>query len=159
MKKTGKSNAARLLDQQHILYELISYESEESDNIAMHVSETLGIPPESLFKTLVLTGDKGSHLVCIIPANKELNLKKAAKVSGNKKVELVPVKDILSLTGYVRGGCSPIGMKKKFPTYIHGTCLNEDNIHVSAGFPGLQLRIAAKDLIGFCEAQVADLCD
>ena len=119
--KIQKTNAARLLDSKKIAYELVPYQVDESDLSAVHVAEQLSEPIEQVFKTLVLRGDKSGFFVCVIPGADELNLKFAAKVSGNKSCDLIPMKDILGVTGYIRGGCSPLGMKKKFPTFIHNT--------------------------------------
>lgn len=156
-KKTEKTNAARLLDKAHISYKLISYEFDENDLAAQHVADSLGQDIARVFKTLVLHGDKTGHIVCVVPGNAEVNLKALAKVSGNKKVEMIAMKDLLGVTGYIRGGCSPIGMKKPFPTYFHSTALDFDTIYVSAGVRGLQLEIAPSDLIGFVRASVADV--
>ena len=153
----AKTNAARLLDQAKIAYELIPYEVDESDLSATHVAETLGENVDQVFKTLVLHGDKSGYFVCIIPGDKELNLKLAAKISSNKNCEMIPMKDLLGITGYIRGACSPIGMKKHFPTYIHETCLEFDFIYVSAGQRGLQIKAAPKDVINIARAQVAIL--
>lgn len=142
-----KTNAARLLDKAKIQYELIAYEVDETDLSAVHVAGQLQEPVERVFKTLVLKGDKIDYFVCIIPAAEELNLKKAAKISGNKSCDMIPMKELLSITGYIRGACSPIGMKKHFPTFIHESCLNYEHIYVSAGKRGLQLHIAPQDLI------------
>lgn len=156
-KKTEKTNAARLLDKAHISYKLIPYEFDENDLAAQHVADSLGQDIARVFKTLVLHGDKTGHIVCVVPGNAEVNLKALAKVSGNKKVEMIAMKDLLGVTGYIRGGCSPIGMKKPFPTYFHSTALDFDTIYVSAGVRGLQLEIAPSDLIGFVRASVADV--
>jgi len=145
--KIDKTNAARLLDKAKIAYELISYTVDESDLSAVHVAAQLNEPIEKVFKTLVLKGDKTGYFVCVIPGAEELDLKKAAKVSGNKKCDLIPMKELLSVTGYIRGACSPVGMKKVFPTYIHETCLNFDRFYVSAGQRGLQIHLAPQDLI------------
>lgn len=155
--KIAKTNAARLLDQAKITYELIPYEVDESDLSATHVAETLGENIDQVFKTLVLHGDKSGYFVCIIPGNKELNLKLAAKISGNKSCEMIPMKNLLGITGYIRGACSPIGMKKHFPTYIHETCLEFEFIYVSAGQRGLQIKVAPQELINIARAQVATL--
>ena len=117
--KIAKTNAARLLDQAKVTYDLIPYEVDEQDLSAIHVANSLGEDIEQVFKTLVLNGDKSGHFVCVIPGDYEIDLKMAAKESGNKKCDLIPLKELLPLTGYIRGGCSPIGMKKRFPTYIH----------------------------------------
>jgi Cys-tRNA(Pro)/Cys-tRNA(Cys) deacylase len=155
--KIDKTNAARLLDQAKIPYELIPYQFDENDMSAPHVAETLNEPVEQVFKTLVLKGDKSGYFVCIIPGDSEVDLKKAAKVSGNKNCDLIPQKDLLPLTGYIRGGCSPIGMKKHFSTYIHETCLLYDHIFVSAGQRGLQMKIATADLVEITKAETADI--
>ena len=145
--KINKTNAARLLDKAKIAYELIPYEVDEKDLSAIHVAASLGEDIEQVFKTLILHGDKTGYFVCVIPGEHEVDLKLAAKVSGNKKCDLIPMKELLPLTGYIRGGCSPIGMKKPFPTYIHETCLQFSYIYISAGQRGLQLKLNPKDLI------------
>lgn len=152
-----KTNAARLLDAHNIPYELIPYDAGEVELGAVHVAEQIGEPIERVFKTLVLRGDKNGCFVCVVPGDKEVDLKLAAKVSGNKNCALIPVKDLLGLTGYIRGGCSPIGMKKHFPTYIHDTCRQFPFIYVSAGMRGLQMRIAPDDLVRAAEAEVCVL--
>ena len=155
--KINKTNAARLLDRDKVAYELIPYEVDENDLSAPHVAQQLGEDINCVFKTLVLHGDRTGHFVCVIPGEHEVDLKLAAKVSGNKKCDLIHVKELLPLTGYIRGGCSPIGMKKLFPTYIHRTCLGFPYIYVSAGMRGLQLKIAPQDLIREVKAEVCDL--
>ena len=157
--KIAKTNVARLLDKAKVKYELIPYEVDENDLSAIHVAESLGEDIEQVFKTLVLHGDKSGYFVCVIPGEHELNLKRAAKVSGNKKCDLIPMKDLLPLTGYIRGGCSPLGMKKRFPTFIHESCLEFPYIYVSAGVRGLQIKLAAQDLIKESNAQVCQLFD
>ena len=152
-----KTNAARLLDAHNIPYELIPYDAGEVELGAVHVAEQIGEPIERVFKTLVLRGDKNGCFVCVVPGDKEVDLKLATKVSANKSCWLIPVKDLLELTGYIRGGCSPIGMKKHFPTYIHDTCRQFPFIYVSAGMRGLQLRIAPDDLVRAAEAEVCVL--
>lgn len=152
--KIHKTNAARLLDQAKIIYSLIPYNVDESDLSAIHVAEQLEEPIEQVFKTLVLHGDKSGYFVCVIPGAEELDLKVAAKASGNKSCHMILMKDLLSITGYVRGACSPIGMKKKFPTYIHETCNNFEFIYISAGQRGLQIKIAPADLIKITEAHI-----
>jgi len=142
-----KTNAARLLDKAKIKYQLITYEVDENDLSAVHVASQLNEAVEQVFKTLVLKGDKTSYFVCIIPGAEELDLKKAAKLSGNKSCEMIPMKELLAITGYIRGACSPIGMKKHFPTFIHESCLTFDKIYVSAGKRGLQLHLSPQDLI------------
>ena len=157
--KINKTNVARLLDKAKVIYDLIPYEVDENDLSAIHVAESLGENIEQVFKTLVLHGDKSGHFVCVIPGEHEVNLKKAAKVSGNKKCDLIPMKELLPLTGYIRGGCSPIGMKKHFPTYIHESCQEFEHIYVSAGVRGLQIKIAPQDLIQQSRAIVCNLLD
>lgn len=156
-KKLEKTNAARLLDKAGINYRLIPYEFDENDLAAQHVAESLGQPIEQVFKTLVLHGDKTGHIVCVVPGNAEVDLKALAKASSNKKVEMIAMKDLLAVTGYIRGGCSPIGMKKRFPTWFHSSALDFDTIYVSAGVRGLQLEISPSDLISFVGASVADV--
>ncbi len=141
-----KTNAARLLDSHKISYSLVPYEVDENDLSAVHVAEQLNEPIQQVFKTLVLKGDKTGHFVCVIPGAEELNLKLAAKVSGNKNCDLIPMKEVLPTTGYIRGGCSPIGMKKPFPTFIHSTAFQFEYIYISAGVRGLQIKIAPNDL-------------
>ena len=156
-KKIEKTNAARLLDKAKISYNLIPYEFDENDLAAQHVADSLGQDIAKVFKTLVLHGDKTGYIVCVIPGDKEVDLKGLAKVSGNKKVEMIPMKDLLSVTGYIRGGCSPIGMKKRFPTYFHSTAVDHDVIYVSAGVRGLQIEIDPHALIRFVQAAVAEV--
>lgn len=152
-----KTNAARLLDKLGIKYEMIAYEVDESDLSATAVATKLGQNIEKVFKTLVLRGDKSGVFVCIIPGGEELDLKKAAQASGNKSAAMIAMKEILELTGYIRGGCSPIGMKKKYPTYIDESCTLYDFIFVSAGIRGLQIKIAPNDLIAGASCKIADL--
>ena len=155
--KIAKTNAARLLDKDKIAYELVPYEVDENDLSCIHVAATLGENIGQVFKTLVLHGDKSGYFVCVIPGEHEIDLKMAAKVSGNKKCDLIPMKELLPITGYIRGGCSPIGMKKHFPTYIHATCQDFPFIYVSAGVRGLQVKIAPADLIKVSKAEVCML--
>ena len=157
MKKVNKTNAARLLDQAKVAYELIPYEVDESNLAADHVAASLGEDIRCVFKTLVLKGDRNGHFVCVVPGDAEVDLKKAAKVSGNKKADLIAMKELLPTTGYIRGGCSPIGMKKPFPTIFHTTCNDFPYIFVSAGQRGLQLKMAPQVLVSFVGATVADL--
>ena len=156
-KKIEKTNAARLLDKAGIKYNLIPYEFDENDLAAQHVADSLGQDIAMVFKTLVLQGDKTGHIVCVVPGNLEVDLKSLAKASGNKKVEMIAMKDLLGVTGYIRGGCSPIGMKKRFPTYFHSTAMNFDHIYVSAGVRGLQIEISPSALIDFVGANVAEV--
>lgn len=156
-KKIDKTNAARLLDKAKIAYELIPYTVDEDNLAATHVAEELGEDIATVFKTLVLRGDRAGLFVCVIPGDKEVDLKAAARVSGNKKADLIAMKELLPTTGYMRGGCSPIGMKKPLPTFIHSTCLDHERIYISAGVRGLQIAIAPNDLIAYVGATVADI--
>ena len=156
-KKIEKTNAARLLDRAKIAYELIPYTVDEDNLAATHVAEELGEDIATVFKTLILRGDRNGHFVCVIPGDKEVDLKAAARVSGNKKADLIPMKELLPTTGYIRGGCSPIGLKKPFPTIFHSSVLEHDRIYVSAGVRGLQIAIAPNDIISFVGATVADI--
>lgn len=156
-KKIEKTNAARLLDRAGIRYEPVPYIVDETNLAATHVAEQLGEPIEQVFKTLILKGERTGHFVCVVPGDLEIDLKAAARASGNKKVDLIPMKELLPVTGYIRGGCSPIGMKKRFPTYIHRTAVNYPFIYISAGIRGLQLKIAPNDLIAYVGATVADI--
>ena len=156
-KKIDKTNAARLLDRAKIAYDLVPYMVDEDNLAATHVAEELGEDIATVFKTLVLRGDRAGLFVCVIPGDKEVDLKAAARVSGNKKADLIPMKELLPTTGYIRGGCSPIGMKKPLPTFIHSTCLDHERIYISAGVRGLQIAIAPADLVSFVGATVTDL--
>ena len=157
MSKELKTNAARLLDKAGIAYNLTTYEVDENDLSAVHVAEQLGVDTGLLFKTLVLRGDRNGIFVCVISGDAEVDLKKAAKVSGNKNADLIAMKELLSLTGYIRGGCSPIGMKKRFPTFIDSLALARAEIYISAGIRGLQIKLAPDNLIAFLAAKTADL--
>ena len=152
-----KTNAARLLDSEGISYELVSYDVDESDLSASSVAAKLHQDIGQVFKTLVLRGDKTGVIICIIPGNKELDLKKAAKVSGNKNAAMVLMKEILELTGYIRGGCSPVGMKKKYSTYIDENFILYDHIYISAGIRGLQMKISPDDLILVTGSEICSL--
>lgn len=157
MSKNVKTNAARLLEKAKIPFGLVPYPVDEEHLDAGHVADALGEDINCVFKTLVLQGDKVGHFVCVVPGNAEVDLKKAAKVAGAKKCDLIPMKELLPLTGYIRGGCSPVGMKKPFPTFFHSTAPEFDIIYVSAGMRGLQLAINPHDLINYCRATVADI--
>ncbi|MDE5659524.1 MAG: Cys-tRNA(Pro) deacylase [Muribaculaceae bacterium] len=152
-----KTNAARLLEKAKIPFELIPYEFDPDDLAAQHVADALGEDINRVFKTLVLHGERAGHFVCVVPGNAEVDLKKAAKVAGAKKADLIPMKELLPLTGYIRGGCSPIGMKKAFPTFFHTSATDFDRIFVSAGVRGLQLAINPRDLIDYTRASLADI--
>ena len=152
-----KTNAARILDRLKIPYSIQEYVPDEEDLSAVHVAEQIGQPVEKVYKTLVLQGDKTGHLVVIIPGAAELNLKKIAQLSQNKSCQMIASKDVLPLTGYIRGGCSPVGMKKQFPTYMDQTCLQHEFIFVSAGIRGAQLKLAPQDLIAAIQAKLVEL--
>jgi len=152
-----KTNAARILDRLKIGYELIEYEVDESDLSAVHLAKTAGIPIDQVFKTLVLEGDKSGFFVCIIPGGNEIDLKKAAFASSNKKVAMIPMKDLEPLTGYIRGGCSPLGMKKNFPVYIDKSAFNQSFIFISAGLRGMQIKLSPADLMMACKAIKVDI--
>lgn len=156
-KKIEKTNAARLLDKAGLKYNLIPYKFDENDLAAQHVADSLGQDIARVFKTLVLHGDKTGYIVCVVPGNCEVELKSLAKASGNKKVEMIAMKDLLQVTGYIRGGCSPVGMKKGFPTFFHSTAMDFETIYVSAGVRGLQIEIAPEDLIKFVRGTLADV--
>ena len=153
-----KTNAARLLDRAGIDYKLVPYEVDEQNLAADHVASQLGEPIEQVFKTIVLHGDKTGHFVCIVAGNREVDLKKAAKASGNKKSELIPMKELFHVTGYIRGGCTALGMKKKLPVYISEGALSFPFIYVSAGQRGLQIKVSPADWIKATDAVPADLC-
>lgn len=157
MAQISKTNAARLLDRAKISYRLVPYRVDETNLAATHVAEELGEDIATVFKTLVLHGDRSGHFVCVIPGDKEVDLKKAAKAAGAKKAELVAMKELLPLTGYIRGGCSPIGLKKPLPIFIHRSATEHDEIFISAGIRGLQIAIAPADLTEFTKATVTDL--
>lgn len=152
-----KTNAIRILDQHRIAYETVEYEVDESDLSATTVAQKLGQNVEQVFKTLVLRGDKTGVFVCVIPGNFDVDLKKAATVSGNKSCEMIAMKELLPLTGYIRGGCTPIAMKKNYPTYIDESCMLFNFIYISAGVRGMQIKIDPSDLIELAEMETADL--
>ena len=149
-----KTNAARLLDAAGIRYSLVEYTVDEDHLEASHVAEQLGEDLDRVFKTLVLRGDKSGPFVCVIPGSLEVDLKVAARISGNKNCEMVHVKELLPLTGYIRGCCSPLGMKKQFPTFLHESALLYDTIYISAGVRGMQICIAPQDLIQFIDTKI-----
>lgn len=152
-----KTNAIRLVEQAGLRFRTMTYDYDEHDLSGTHAAQAMGMPPEQVFKTLVARSDKGAVLVFCIPVCCELDLKKAARASGSKKIELVAVKELLGLTGYIRGGCSPIGMKKSYPTYIDETAVLYDEIAVSAGQRGQQLLLSPDDLIQFVNMIPTDL--
>ena len=153
----NKTNVMRMLDSAKILYTSAQYEYDENDLSGVHAAEVLGLQAEMVFKTLVAKGDRTGVTGFVIPVSEELDLKKAASVSKNKKIEMLHVKELLGVTGYIRGGCSPIGMKKKFNTFIDETCMLFDNISISAGARGCQVLIAPNDLIRYIGAELRDL--
>lgn len=152
-----KTNAMRMLDAARIPYEVLTYEVDENDLSGMHIAQELGFPCERMFKTLVARGDRTGPLVFCIPVAGELELRRAAAQTGNKKIELVPVKELLGLTGYIRGGCSPIGMKKRFPTYMDESALLYEKITVSSGTRGAQLLLSRAALVDFVQARLLPL--
>ena len=151
-KKVIKTNAVRMVEQAKIPYVIHEYDVDTAHLDALHAADGMGIPVEEVYKTIVLTGDRTGHLVACISAHKELDLKQVAKISGNKRVELLSLDQLEPLTGYVRGGCSPIGMKKKFPTFIEESAMHHKTIRISAGKRGLQMELAPKDLQKMTEA-------
>ena len=159
MKKIKKTNAARILDNLKIDYEIKTYEFDENDLSAVHFAETAGLDINSVFKTLVTRGDKTGIIMAVIGGADEINLKSLAKASGNKSVEMISLKELLPLTGYIRGGCSPLGAKKNYPVYLDEKALTQEKISISAGQRGMQLVLTPKDLIKAANATVADLVD
>ena len=155
----NKTNAMRLLDGAGIPYRAVEYEYDEKDLGGQHVAAVTGMDPDQVFKTLVARGEKRGILVFCIPVSCELDLKKAAKAAGDKKVEMIHMKELLGLTGYIRGGCSPVGMKKKYPTFMEETALLYEEIAVSGGARGLQMILAPQALIDYEEITTADLVD
>ncbi|MBQ1336929.1 MAG: Cys-tRNA(Pro) deacylase [Thermoguttaceae bacterium] len=159
MSTQTKTNATRLLEAAGVPFTTLEYEVDESDLSGMHIAAQLNLPPEQIFKTLVLMeeGKKKECLVCCIPTRDELDLKKVARAFGVKKCDLIPMKDLKDLTGYIRGGCSPVGMTKKYPTIFDETAILFDKIYVSAGMRGMQIVIEPNALMNFVEAKTADL--
>ncbi|MCM1319961.1 MAG: Cys-tRNA(Pro) deacylase [Muribaculaceae bacterium] len=157
MPHSVKTNAARLLDRAKIPYRLIPYTVDPDNLAADHVAAELGEDINCVYKTLVLHGNNTGYFVCVIPGNREVDLKKAAKASGNKKAEMIPMKDLLNVTGYIRGGCSPLGMKKAFPTYVQEDAVSLTEFFVSAGQRGLQICVNPAQLIELIKANVADI--
>ena len=154
-----KTNAVRLAEKAGLPCRTAEYEFDEKDLNGMHAAEGIGMPPEQVFKTLVARNERNQYYVFCVPVCAELNLKKAAAASDSKKIELIAVKELLPLTGYIRGGCSPIGMKKPFPTFIDETAILYDEIGVSAGARGQQLILPPDALIGFVPMKTADLTE
>lgn len=152
-----KTNAIRILESKNIPHATIEYEFNEEEIDAISVAKKIGLDSEIVFKTLVTRNDKNELFVFVIPGNFELNLKKAAAASSSKKIEMIKVKELQPLTGYIRGGCSPIGMKKLFPTFIDETAQLHDEIYVSAGMRGMQVKLSPLDLAGAIGAEFTDL--
>ena len=157
MQMKTKTNAMRMLDAAKIPYEVLEYRVDEDDLSGVHIAEELGFPPERMFKTLVAKGDKTGPVVFCIPVAEEIDLRPAAALTGNKKIEMVHVKDLLGLTGYIRGGCSPVGMKKAYPTFIDETATLYDEIYVSAGMRGQQMKLSPTALAEYVGARFADV--
>lgn len=153
----NKTNAMRMLENAQIEYTPLEYEVDENDLSGMHIAKQLNMDPDMMFKTIAARGEKRGIMVFCIPVSCEIDLKKAANASGDKRVELLPVKELLANTGYIRGGCSPIGMKKKYPTFIDEACVLFEKITVSAGIRGCQLLVETEKLVPFIEADVCDL--
>ncbi len=153
----NKTNVMRQLDAARISYTVCAYEVDENDLSGIHIADQIGLPYEQVFKTIVTKGDKTGYLVFCIPCHKEIDLKAAAAVTGNKRIEPVHVKDLLGLTGYIRGGCSPVGMKKKFPTYFDCSAEEQESITVSAGVRGMQLLVKSKEILRFTGAKTANV--
>ena len=156
-KSAGKTNVMRLLDAAKIPYEAKTYPVDEADLSGSHAADLMGVDHGRIFKTLVLKGERTGYLVCCIPVDDEVDLKKAAKAAGDKKAEMLPMKELLPVNGYIRGGCSPVGMKKKFPTWIDETALNYERIAVSAGMRGVQVILEPKALADYVGAVFTDL--
>ncbi len=153
----NKTNAVREVERTKIKYTLAEYEFVDEREMGKHVADVTNMPQEQVFKTLVAKSDKGNIVVCCIPVCCNLDLKKVAKLSGHKKLDMLPTKDLLAVTGYIRGGCTPIGMKKSYPTYIDETALLYDSIGISAGCRGLELILAPDDLVNLCNLNVGNI--
>ena len=156
--KMEKTNAMRILDTLRIPYEALSYQSDGTAKDGVTVAQLVDEPPERVYKTLVTLDDRGQPHICVIPADRELDLKAAARHFQVKALAMEKVKDLKALTGYVRGGCSPVGMKKQFPTAIYRGAAQQPHVLVSAGKIGLQLKICPADLLQAAQAQYADIC-
>lgn len=157
MAKAPKTNAVRLLETAKIPFSTVTYPVDENNLDAQHVADSIGQDINRVFKTLVLRGERTGLFVCVVPGNMEVDLKRAAAVAGDKKAEMIAMKELLPSTGYIRGGCSPVGMKKALPTFFHSTATDFDTIYVSAGVRGMQLCIAPQALIDFTHATIADI--
>lgn len=152
-----KTNAMRILERSKVPFDVKEYEVDEDDLSGVHVAEETNLPCSKLFKTIVLKGDKTGYYVCLLRVDEEIDLKKASKLSNNKSSDLLHVKDLEGITGYIRGGCSPIGMKKKFPTFASDKILKEEDVYISAGKRGYQLHLKPADLIKFCQIKLGDI--
>jgi Cys-tRNA(Pro)/Cys-tRNA(Cys) deacylase len=157
MSEMRKTNAMRILDNAGISYTFKEYEADEGGGLGVRAAAFLGMPCERVFKTLVLKGAQKGYFVCCVPVDRELDLKKAALAAGDKKAEMIPVRDLQKITGYVRGGCSPLGMKKDFPVFVDRSALSFEEIAVNAGTRGLQILLSPKDLRAAVSASFADL--
>ncbi|MFZ9760505.1 MAG: Cys-tRNA(Pro) deacylase [Candidatus Kapaibacteriota bacterium] len=157
MSSIKKTNCCRILDSLAIPYTLLTYEWSEDSLDAISVADKLQLPHEIVFKTLVLRGDSTPVFVIIVPGNQEVSLKKVAKATGNASCSLLPISDLFHLTGYLRGGCSPIGMKKQFPTYLEETSFLFDEISISPGQRGMQILLSPKDIVTATNAMVSNL--
>ena len=155
--KINKTNAMRQLDAAKIEYDILEYEVDESDLSGTHIADTVGLPYEMVCKTIVTKGDKRGYMVFCIPCHKEIDLKKAASVTGNKRIEPVAVKELLGLTGYIRGGCSPVGMKKKVPTVFDASANAQEKLTLSAGMRGMQMVVSREKIIDFTDAEIFDV--
>lgn len=156
-KGAAKTNAVRLLEKAGVTFETKEYPVDEEHLDARHVADSVGEDISLVFKTLVLKGERTGLFVCVIPGAEEVDLKKAARAAGDKKAEMLPMRELLPATGYIRGGCSPVGMKKPLPTFFHASALDHPKIYVSAGQRGMQLIIAPQDLIKFVGGTAVDL--
>ena len=156
-KKTPKTNAMRMLDIAKIPYEIKEYAVDENDLSGTHIADEIGLPYEMVFKTIVTRGDKTGYCVFCLPCHKEIDFKAAARASGNKSIEPLHVKDLLGVTGYIRGGCSPVGMKKKFPTFFDSSAASLDKLTVSAGMKGAQLLVEGRAILDYTEATLCDI--
>ena len=156
-KKTPKTNAMRMLDIAKIPYEIKEYEVDENDLSGTHIADQISLPYEMVFKTIVTRGDKTGYCVFCLPCHKEIDFKAAARASGNKSIEPLHVKDLLGITGYIRGGCSPVGMKKKFPTFFDSSASTLEKLTVSAGMKGAQLLVDRKAIVDYTEAVLCDI--
>jgi Cys-tRNA(Pro)/Cys-tRNA(Cys) deacylase len=157
--KIQKTNAMRLLDRAGIKYEIMTYAYDESDLSGLKAADSLELPPETIFKTIILHGNRTGYMVSCLPVNKEIDMKALALLSGDKHIEMISQKELLPLTGYIRGGCSPVGMKKKLPSFFDEMVLLQEKIAVSAGKRGVQILLSPSDLIDYLDAKVGDFTE